>query len=428
MALKNVLKKVIICRAGINTNDDLEIIKERGINPICFCVTDSKKHESKLFGLPVYNLEYAKVNVDGMFYVLEEYPKKNEILDLLLQNGVNRNRIINFIEMERRLGCGWLDGAIRLRFNHETYGELCFLGTPDHDNSRTIPDTIPLNNDFAKFTNDLLNLKKRVIHANNNGVETFCTGCDRLVEGYFVKDINKIRQLNFELFVSCNCRCIYCFNFDKIPPHEIEAITQDKLEVRKKFDFIKYIEFLGENGYIDSETRIELVAGEITIDPDCDKLLDVVNPYKVTIYTNGIIYNEKIAELISRPRSFLNVSIDSGNCETFKKIKGVDAFERVRKNLLKYKSRGGNIEIKYIRLGGINDDDENLYGFLDLCNLVQPQKIILNHDFRDKNSQDKYFDFDMKFCEVMIKNGHRLSLPFSFQKKYKEFVKGSLGL
>ena len=427
MALKHVLKKVILYREGVNTEGDLEKIKAAGINPICFCEADSKGHGSELFGIPIYNLEYAKENVDGLFYVSEEYPEKQDVLNLLVQNGVAHSRILNFIELEKRLGCGWLDGAMRFRFGHETYGEVCFLGSRDHSGKRTVPDTIPLSNDFSQFTNDFINLKRNVIAANNSGVETFCTGCDRLVEGYFLKDVSKIRQLNFELFVSCNCRCVYCFNFQNISALEIERRAKDKLEIRKKFDFIEYIKFLGTNGYIDSETRIELVAGEITIDPDRDKLLDVVSPYKATIYTNGIIYNEKISVIISKPRNYLNVSVDSGNRETFKRIKGIDAFNKVMENLIKYSSRGGNIELKYIRVDCVNDDEANLYDFLKLCNHVKPKKVILNHDFRDKSSQERYVEFDMLFCNLMIENGHQISLPFSFHKKHKELVKKKLG-
>lgn len=71
---------------------------------------------------------------------------------------------------------------------------------------------------------------------------------------------------------------------------------------------------------------------------------------KSSFATNGSLINEKIAEQMMYSR-WVGVSIDSGTKETFKKVHGIDLFDRIIDNLrllVKTKRRtGSNVDIAY---------------------------------------------------------------------------------
>lgn len=145
-------------------------------------------------------------------------------------------------------------------------------------------------------------------------------------------------------------------------------VTKEYDDKINSFDFASVLKMLETTGNLALETPIELSAGEITINPQKEKIYQVIRDYPVMFFTNGYIYDEEIARHISRDKgSFINCSVDAGTRETYKKVKGLDGFERVREHIYKYSvERGGRVQLKYIVLNE-NCDKENLDGFVDLC-------------------------------------------------------------
>ena len=68
-------------------------------------------------------------------------------------------------------------------------------------------------------------------------------------------------------------------------------------------------------------------------------------------YTNAFVFDEDIAQnMHNNPNSFINLSIDAGTPQTWKKVKGFDNFDKVTDNLVKYYvncARPGQITLKY---------------------------------------------------------------------------------
>jgi pyruvate-formate lyase-activating enzyme len=121
-----------------------------------------------------------------------------------------------------------------------------------------------------------------------------------------------------------------------------------------------------ERGIIDTDTTIQYSGGEISIHPLENEILAELQDHPCVILTNANIYSEKIGEILSKGRSRLYPSIDAGTHDTFAKIKGVDAFDKVRENLTRY-AADGFVHLKYIILPGVNDNERDIDGFVRLC-------------------------------------------------------------
>jgi molybdenum cofactor biosynthesis enzyme MoaA len=78
---------------------------------------------------------------------------------------------------------------------------------------------------------------------------------------------------------------------------------------------------------------------------------------------------KKIGDLLNDQLIFLNVSLDAGTADTFAKIKGIDCFDKVIKNLEKY-AAVGNIQLKYILLEGINDNKNDIDDFVAIAERI----------------------------------------------------------
>jgi MoaA/NifB/PqqE/SkfB family radical SAM enzyme len=122
--------------------------------------------------------------------------------------------------------------------------------------------------------------------------------------------------------------------------------------------------------------------GEITVLPHRDKLLDLFleKHWGCTILTNALRYNEKVAELVKRGESYLNISLDSGTVETYHKVKGVNAFDVVVQNIEKYAEKHARIELKYILLPGLNDSYEDINGFIEICTRIHVYRVVFSND------------------------------------------------
>lgn len=87
------------------------------------------------------------------------------------------------------------------------------------------------------------------------------------------------------------------------------------------------------------------------------------------------------------PGTAINVSIDAGTAETWKKIKGVDNFEEVCMNLADYykaSCRPGQVTLKYIILPGINDSEEDYESLMDIMGVLETPHLTLARDGNKK--------------------------------------------
>ncbi len=243
---------------------------------------------------------------------------------------------------------------------------------------------------------DFSNLKSRIIKAKNTYINQLekgilpqeCVGCADYIElsgnkkgffnlkSLFEKKIFKISYIIVSHFKECDCSCIYCS----------QKYLQDSNY--KKYEILPVIKKLYKEGLIDEENlKVEFQGGNVTMLKEFDAIIDELTQHncnKIVINMNGINYLEKLETINFDPSSLVNISLDAGTRETFKKIKNVDAFEQTVNNIRRLKNNTNiYIVLKYVIIHGVNDNIEELNKFLDIAKDLKVNDIIIDIDFRD---------------------------------------------
>ena len=93
------------------------------------------------------------------------------------------------------------------------------------------------------------------------------------------------------------------------------------------------------------------------------------------------IYREKLKDLMENGRiTSIITSLDAGTPETFKKIKQRDMFCKVLDNLSKYPVNKTNLNLKYIFLEGVNDNETDIDGFCEIAKRFRAQIMLSSNN------------------------------------------------
>ena len=213
-----------------------------------------------------------------------------------------------------------------------------------------------------------------------------CQKCIHLAEKEW-SDENYITFILLTPWVECNSQCVYC-------PMSTDDYVKNNT---KKYDVYSVIKYMMDNDFFIPETIFDFAGGEPTLYERFDDILALIleRGYKnVVIHTNGIIYSENIAKLINQGKCKVLISVDSANRELYKKIKRVDKFDSVKETMRKYAAaqseiRPNAMKSKYIIVPGINDSEECITEWLDMCQSLGIISVILNLDFNwiEQNSE-----------------------------------------
>lgn len=207
----------------------------------------------------------------------------------------------------------------------------------------------------------------------------FTSGCEHCVN-YQVTEDNfnlLISYVNLSMYPSpCQCKCIYCK-----APRGWEN-TKSVIEGYEKT--FAMLELAKECGAIASNARWQVSAGEITIHPYRERIMNLVKKQATCFYTNCFLFDEDIAQnLHDNPNSSINISIDAGIPETWKKVKGFDNFEKVTTNLVEYhnrSARAGQITFKYIVLPDVNDTYEDYISLVEIMKILEVPHLSISRD------------------------------------------------
>ncbi len=211
----------------------------------------------------------------------------------------------------------------------------------------------------------------------NGQCPSTCKNCFHLAEKEWTDD-NYIDFILLTPWAECNSMCVYC------PVCTDENVKKNT----KKYDYYSVVKYMMDNDFFIPETIFDFAGGEPTMYERFDDILELIfeRGYKnVVIHTNGIKYSETVAKLIHHGQCKVLTSIDSGNRELYKKIKRVDEFDNVKETLRKYAAaqcvKPNAMRAKYILVPGINDTEEFIVEWLDMCKELGIISVILNLDF-----------------------------------------------
>lgn len=262
---------------------------------------------------------------------------------------------IHFFEadLEYRKGCKYLGNFISYRAN--SFSPCCVTGEcPVVKSSGTIRDRLT---QWQAYTE---NLVEDIRHGNKND----CQNCHLLTYGFWPKTIN-LNEINFgsnQPGDICNFKCTYCFcenTFERLKNNTTDYTT---------YEILSQLSIMEE--FRDKKLIIQMANGEFCANKHSDEMLDIFikTKWDIVLLSNFSIYKDKLALLFESGRIIKAVtSLDAGTRETFKKIKQVDAFDKVVNTLRKYNFRNTKLVVKYIFLKDVNDNETDVDQFYDIA-------------------------------------------------------------
>lgn len=157
-----------------------------------------------------------------------------------------------------------------------------------------------------------------------------------------------IKKLRYSLTDKCNLRCHYCMPLNQTFKDEKHFLSLDD-----SFDIIHDL-------YQRGVEEIRFTGGEPLMRSSFSAIMDKICtiPFKKRgLTTNGILL-DKYFETLKRNHVYsLNISLDSLDSLTFKKITHGDYLDRVLKNILLAKEMGFVVKINVVMMRGVNDHE-----------------------------------------------------------------------
>lgn len=253
--------------------------------------------------------------------------------------------------------CPWIEHG--LVFFSCKLAMCCHCGHHDSDNH-----TLIRNNYVGQKINwdRIFKIKDMFRRFHKKGkINTTCVGCPYLKEDKWNND-KYIDNLYISHWTNCNSKCTYCFATQH--PEEFSG--------KKLYNVLPIVKEMYDNGILRAGGIISFGGGEPTL---LDEFEDLVTYFLdnyfwgIRVHTSGILYSPALARAINEIRGYVVVSVDSGSRETFKKIKQVDCYDKVRESIRKYALQTtflGRylVSAKYIIIPGVNDTKEELEKWL----------------------------------------------------------------
>jgi GTP 3',8-cyclase len=165
-----------------------------------------------------------------------------------------------------------------------------------------------------------------------------------------------ISYLRLSITDRCNLRCLYCMPPSSIIQHAELLSYEEMLRV------VGIAVGMGMN-------KLRLTGGEPLVRRgimDFIRNLTAIQGLdEIRLTTNGVLLNDKAAELRRIGIRNLNISLDSMQPEKFLKITGGDFFDQVWQSIQTACDLGFNVKINVVAMKGINDDE-----FIDFARLA----------------------------------------------------------
>ncbi len=321
------------------------------------------------------------------------------------------------IKRERYISCKWLESGVC--FDNGVYGSnvklCCYMSAPGGGNSMIFENYHGEKIDWDKFfkiKNEYRNIQK-----SGNTVPG-CKGCVFLEENDWIQ-ADYIDCIVFDHFTKCNCACSYCYtNEDK-----------KRYNSLKTYNIYPIIKDMFDKKILKIHGAIGFGGGEPTILPEFDKLISLLlkNGFDdIRVPSSGIKYSDIISKGIATGQLSVVVSIDSSSRETYKKIKQIDAYNTVCKNLKKYAKAQKytyNVVSKYIIIPDINDNKSEIDNWLKFNKENNIEIIVIDIEnswlnrYRNDKPDEKIVDL-MKYVIKKSKEMNFFRLEICDRAKY----------
>lgn len=394
---------VALYAVGTNAMMLLNELKVKcGKLPVAICDKDVTKHGKKykaLHNLDIMPIELALEKHPNLEIFIASSLYKHQIIGELTEiKKLPKERIINFVPVEKRISCRFLENRMLYMFNGVLKPCVC-------------QECPKLLNYTERDASKYMELKNKITESIENGaIDIECHGCRAIQEDWY--PVNRVLSyVNYCAWNTCNFKCSYCFGIGQGAPDLDE-------ERKSEIGFGEFIEPYLDNGWLTQDyDAIHSTVGEPTIHPKRKKFYDAFNGYVMTINTNGSIFDEHLFDLMNEKKALVQISLDAGTRETFAKIKGVDCFEKVISNIKKYsEAKIGIVILKYIFVTDVNDNGEDIDGFVNIVEKTGVDCVNLAIEF--ESTQRVGHDSRIRTSDYSISQMKRLKAEIEKRGKF----------
>jgi len=199
----------------------------------------------------------------------------------------------------------------------------------------------------------------------------------------------------------CNVNCIYC-NYtsvmgDRSPNVGIMDVLQVLINSKKNSCF-----------------EINFAGGEFFARKDAEEILNYLidKNVRISVTTNASVRREGFIKLLVNNKvNYINVSLDCGSQETYKKVKERDFYNRVLDNLNEWSKFNVQIYLKYIFIPNVNDNQIDILGFVNVCKQLNASVTISANSY---NINEQLPSHTLEAAKYLYNEILKNKLPVSF--------------
>lgn len=258
---------------------------------------------------------------------------------------------------------------------------------------------------------------------NDKYPDANCMKCANLIEKEY-KDVNfeymggmaLPASFNIQHYTECNQRCSYC------------CYAQKNLFFKPQYNIIDFMELFRKEGKLRGGNWIDFSGGEPAMLKNFDEILKYLldnNVGTVDVYSNALLYSQSIYDALKENKIVLTTSLDTGIASTYKDLRGVNCFDKVFQNLIRYRMSGTKgLWIKYI-VCDRNRTEDDLWSFIAAILAIKPNKVMICPDFPygDKQISDETVDFAAKLWHLVEKFTNITPIEYTSGFGEAKFVK-----
>jgi wyosine [tRNA(Phe)-imidazoG37] synthetase (radical SAM superfamily) len=317
-----------------------------------------------------------------------------------------------------RLGCEILERHVSIGYADRQFKFGFCCPSPGHENTPIILSPTDNPDDIAAL---FRSARESLIRSLGDPGHV-CQDCRQLAFDAFVERA-PLKVLQVGMPFPCNAKCFYCNNSY---PKRLKYSEERKGYI-DVFDFIALFAAFEKHALVDPHTVYRWASGEISIYKHSDRFFEFARRHTVAILSNAILFNQALADWFSgsRLRGEINVSLDCGTRNSFKRIKGVDAFDQVRRNVIQYgtiRAPQNILELKYVLCEGYNDNQDDIDGFFEIARRANATRVILDRNFTEV--QKALSENMMAICEKFSDNAGKSGIELCLRQRFtKEQIK-----
>jgi cyclic pyranopterin phosphate synthase len=223
-------------------------------------------------------------------------------------------------------------------------------------------------------------------------------------------------SLRISITNRCNVKCFYCHH-DGIVPQNYEMTSNEMQRI------VKVAKEIGIE-------KIRLSGGEPLIRDDIVDIVSKISSVSfrdISLTTNGVLLGKYAEQLYNAGLTRVNVSFDTLNPETYKRITKRDYMELAKKGIERAVKAGLNpVKVNMVVMKGINDDE--IWDMFRFCKdtgaILQLIELLKTENCQESEFFDEYH-YDMGELEnELTKISNRVKTRRFMQDRKKYFVNG----